>query len=181
MTTFNFIYLLKAWFPNAVILEIRALTCGFGVGSHNSDIPMFNILVIYFIVINLGMGLPGWLSGKEFACEAEDSGDTADSIAGLDRSPGGGHDNPLQYSWVENPMAEESGRLHSIWSLRGRHDWSNWVHPWSILIPIICRESRSHSVVHNYYNNGTIHVCVFIHQLTLSTNIFRSLFYIYET
>ena len=25
-------------------------------------------------------------------------------IPGLERSPGGGHDNPLQYSYLENPM-----------------------------------------------------------------------------
>ena len=25
-------------------------------------------------------------------------------ITGLGRSPGGGHDNPLQYSYLENPM-----------------------------------------------------------------------------
>ena len=28
----------------------------------------------------------------------------AGSIPGLGRSPGGGHDNPLQYSCLENPM-----------------------------------------------------------------------------
>ena len=27
-----------------------------------------------------------------------------DSISGLERAPGGGHCNPLQYSWLENPM-----------------------------------------------------------------------------
>ena len=26
------------------------------------------------------------------------------SVPGLGRSPGGGHGNPLQYSWLENPM-----------------------------------------------------------------------------
>ena len=28
----------------------------------------------------------------------------AGSISGLARSPGGGHGNPLQYSYLENPM-----------------------------------------------------------------------------
>ena len=37
-------------------------------------------------------GLPWWLSGKEFACKAGDSG----SIPGSGRSPGGGRGNPLQ-------------------------------------------------------------------------------------
>ena len=31
----------------------------------------------------------------------------ASSIPGSGRSPGGGHDNPLQYSYLENPMEEE--------------------------------------------------------------------------
>ena len=34
------------------------------------------------------------------------AGDIRDvgSVPGLGRSPGGGHDNPLQYSCLENPM-----------------------------------------------------------------------------
>ena len=43
------------------------------------------------------------LAGKESACNA---GDTEDEgfIPGLGRSPGGGNDNPLQYSCLKNPM-----------------------------------------------------------------------------
>ena len=41
--------------------------------------------------------------GKESACKARDTGD-AGSVSGLGRSPGGGNDNPLQYSCLENPM-----------------------------------------------------------------------------
>ena len=40
------------------------------------------------------MGLPQWLNGKESACNAGDTGDTS-LIPGLERSPGGGHGNPL--------------------------------------------------------------------------------------
>ena len=46
------------------------------------------------------MGVPWWLSGKESACNAGDLG----LIPGSERSPGGGHGNPLQYSCWENPM-----------------------------------------------------------------------------
>ena len=46
------------------------------------------------------IGLPWCLSGKESACNAGDVG----SIPGSQRSPGGGHGNPLQYSWLENPL-----------------------------------------------------------------------------
>ena len=37
---------------------------------------------------------------KESACNVADLG----SIPGLGRLPGGGHGNPLQYSWLDNPM-----------------------------------------------------------------------------
>ena len=40
------------------------------------------------------LGFPCGSTGKESACNAGDLG----SIPGLGRSPGGGHDNPLQYS-----------------------------------------------------------------------------------
>ena len=46
------------------------------------------------------MGFPDSLGGKESACNAGDPG----SIPGLGRSSGGGHDNSLQYSCLENPM-----------------------------------------------------------------------------
>ena len=51
-----------------------------------------------------GIGLPGWLSGKESACQAGDTG----SIPGSGRSPGGGNGNPLQYSGLKNPHGQRS-------------------------------------------------------------------------
>ena len=45
-------------------------------------------------------GLPRWLSGKEAACPAGDTG----SIPGLGRSPGEGNGYPLQHSCLGNPM-----------------------------------------------------------------------------
>ena len=44
-------------------------------------------------------GLPRWLSGKESACNAGDTG----SIPGSRRSPGEGNGNPLRYSCLEKP------------------------------------------------------------------------------
>ena len=43
-------------------------------------------------------------------------------IPGLERHPGGGHGNPLKYSCLENPMAEEPDGLQSIGMLGGGHD-----------------------------------------------------------
>ena len=42
-------------------------------------------------------------------------------ILGLGRSPGGGLGNPLQYSCLENPMAEELGGLQYIGLQRVGH------------------------------------------------------------
>jgi len=49
-------------------------------------------------VINLGF--PGGSNGEESACN---EGDPV-LIPGPGRSPGGGNDNPLQYSCPDNPM-----------------------------------------------------------------------------
>ena len=46
------------------------------------------------------MGFPGGLDSKESAYNAGDLG----LIPGWGRSPGEGNDNPLQYSFLENPM-----------------------------------------------------------------------------
>jgi len=45
-------------------------------------------------------GLPWWLRSKESACSAGDKG----SVPGLERSPGEGNGNPLQYSYLRNRM-----------------------------------------------------------------------------
>ena len=57
------------------------------------------------------LGFPGGTSGKESICNAGDAGHLA-SIPGSGRTPGGGHGNPLQYSFLENPM--DSATVHSV-------------------------------------------------------------------
>ena len=67
-------------------------------------ISVFVLLDIYLRENLLGhivvLGLLQWLSSKEFTCIAGDEG----SSPGLGRSPGGRHDNSLQYSCLEHPM-----------------------------------------------------------------------------
>ena len=46
------------------------------------------------------LGFPGGLGGKESTCIVGVLG----SIPGLGRSSGGGHGNPLQYSYLKNSM-----------------------------------------------------------------------------
>ena len=49
-------------------------------------------------------GLPQWLSSKEFAYYVGDMEGATVLIPGLERSPGEGNGNPLQYSCLGNPM-----------------------------------------------------------------------------
>ena len=54
---------------------------------------------------SLTKGFPGGISGKNPPVNAGDITDMG-SVPGLERSPGGGHGNPLQYSCLESPMDE---------------------------------------------------------------------------
>ena len=53
-----------------------------------------------YVCLYIYIGFPGGSDSKESACSVADLG----SIPGLGRSPGGGHNNPLQCSCLENPM-----------------------------------------------------------------------------
>ena len=65
------------------------------------------------------MSFPDGSDGKGSTCNSED----LDSISGLGRSPGGRHENPLQYFCLENsPVTNEPGRLQSVGLQRVRHD-----------------------------------------------------------
>ena len=54
---------------------------------------------VFVLIESIG----GLLSGKESTCQAGDMG----LIPGFGRSPGEGNSNPLQYSWLGNPMSRE--------------------------------------------------------------------------
>ena len=51
---------------------------------------------------------------KESACSVGDLG----LVPGLERSPGGGHGNPLQYSCLENPHGQRSLVGYSPWGCK---------------------------------------------------------------
>ena len=60
---------------------------------------------------------------KNPPASAGDLRDTG-SFPGSGRSPGGGHGNSLQYSYLENPRAEEPGGPQSTESQRVRDSQS---------------------------------------------------------
>ena len=70
-------------------------------------LDLFHILSFSHHLIVLG--LSGWVSGKEFACNARDVGDRS-SVPELGKSPGEGNGNPLQYPCLEISWTEEPGR-----------------------------------------------------------------------
>ena len=59
--------------------------------------PQFSFLIL---LEDVEMGFPNGSDGKEPTCNTGDPG----SIPGLGRCPGEGNDNPLWYSFLENPM-----------------------------------------------------------------------------
>ena len=66
------------------------------------SVPLNQTHVFYGLSVRC-WGFPDCLVGKESACNIGDEGDTS-SVLELGRSPGGGNSNPLQYSYLENPM-----------------------------------------------------------------------------
>ena len=64
------------------------------------------------------MGFPCGVDSKESVCKAGEPG----LIPGLGRSPGEGHDYPLQYSRLENSMDREAWRATAYWVTKVGHD-----------------------------------------------------------
>ena len=65
------------------------------------------------------MGFPGSLGAKNLPAHAGDSRDTG-SVPGSGGSPGGGHGNPLQCSYLENPTDERSLADYSPWGAKSQ-------------------------------------------------------------
>ena len=65
----------------------------------SSELSYNGFISIYFL-LTFTRGFPGSTRDKESTCNAGDVRDT-DSVPGWEQSPGGGHDNPLQYSCLE--------------------------------------------------------------------------------
>ena len=57
------------------------------------------------------LGFPGGSDSKESPCNVGDLG----SIPGMERYPGEGNGNPLQYPCLENPYGQKSLGSYSPW------------------------------------------------------------------
>ena len=87
-------------------LKIRLLLGG-GLLFRNSP-----VVLLIFTSSHSTRGFPGGSEVKAYACNAGDLG----FIPGLERSPGKGNDNPLQYSCLGNSMDRGAwrARVHGI-------------------------------------------------------------------
>ena len=81
-------------------------------------------------------GLSQLLKGKESTCNTEVAGDAC-SIPRLERSPGGGHGNPLQYSYLENPTDRGSLAGHSSWGRKESDTTERLTLPLLLLIYLV--------------------------------------------
>ena len=78
----------------------------------------------FYLYFSSNLHFPHGSDGKESTCSVRDLG----SIPGLGRAPGGGHDNPLQYSCLENSMDREAwwAANSSPWSCK-ESDTTEWL------------------------------------------------------
>ena len=79
----------------------------------------FNVLI---------KGLPLWLNGKESASNAGDW----DLIPGLGRSPGEDNGNPLQYSYLENPMDRGAWKA-IVHRVAKSQTWLKWLNTYVLI------------------------------------------------
>ena len=82
------------------------------------------------------MGLPWWLNGKEFACNAGDAG----SISRSRRSHEEGNGNTFQYACLGSPMDREAGRLQSM-GLKESDMTSQLQHGYESKVSSLCKNN----------------------------------------
>ena len=93
--------------------------------EHSHSWACDNYLFISIIVNKYCSGrLPWWLSSKESACNAGDTGDSG-SIPGSERSPGGGHGNSLAGVLAGESHGRRSLVGCSPWGRRVRRGWND--------------------------------------------------------
>jgi len=80
---------------------------------------MYILHSFYMCNIWLNVGFPGGSDGKKSICN---EGDLC-SIPVLGRSSGGGHGNPLQYSFLENPMMNRGSLRATVHSVAKSWTW----------------------------------------------------------
>ena len=92
--------------PFFMRFSVCVCVCVF-VGLFHLIVKLMSILPAFNNQLSSLCVLPWWFSSQDSACNTGDTGN-AGWIPGLERSPGGGHGNPLQHSCLESPMDRET-------------------------------------------------------------------------
>ena len=85
----------------------------------HAEIHIYMAIRLYVLLYKVFLG---GSDGKESACNAGDLG----LILGFGRSPGGGHGNPLRYSYLENSMDSGAWRA-AVLGGRKESDTNEWL------------------------------------------------------
>ena len=97
------------------------------------------------------------------------AGDVRDvgSIPGLGRCPGGVHDNPLQYSCLENPVDRGAWRA-TVHRVTKSQTWLKW----------LSRQAHTHwnrTTLHNYVNKSDYRIvcnmCIYVFIIICTFNV----------
>ena len=107
--------------PNEVFKQSwknSTVLCNCGI-SFGSFLTVNKFLFFFFVCTYcVSPGFSGGSAGKESTCDVEDLG----SIPELGGSHGGGHENPLQYSCLENPHGRGAWQATVPWGRKVGHD-----------------------------------------------------------
>ena len=119
----NCLGLMAQWVCGVFIVELSG--CGLSITESlcvsQLECSALPSLFILFKTWTLCQGFPGGSGIKNLPAVQETAGDSGPS-PGLGRSPGEGHDNPLQYSCLENSMNRETwwATVHGVSKIRSR-------------------------------------------------------------
>ena len=110
---------------------------------------MFKYKYTYFKFISLYLnwfiwGFPGGASAKEPTCQYK-----RHKRYRWGRSPGGGHDNPLQYSCLENPM-DRGAWWATVHGVTKSQTWLKWLSTHTFILKILLLTYVNKIVIHSY-------------------------------
>ena len=98
------------------------------------------------------MDFPGGLEAKNPPANVGDARDVG-LIPGFERFPGGGHDNPFQYSCLGNPMDRGAWwATYRPWVIKSQTPLSNWAHVHNMAI-------RSTYISYNNFKQHKFSAC----------------------
>ena len=130
LSLFTFMHWRRKWQPTPVFLPGESQGRGSLVGCHlwgTQSQTWLKWLSSSRITLRK---LPRWLGGKESPYNAGDKGDGL--IPELGRSPGGGNNNPLQYSCLKNAMDRGSWHVTVHGVAQNKTRLSDWAHTHAI-------------------------------------------------